>query len=414
MSARELPIAVRPPRLLPVAFGLMLLARLLYPFFNSPLNHLFSDPLRHWDNAGRFPTPSILGSIDPFLYQAWLFVLRRLSADSPPAIELACGVLCAALPYGWYRSLREIEGRERALCGALLIGAIPESISLYGYFMNETLLMALLGLCFWTTLRAARKRTPQAFALTALLWSCATFTRSIAAPMAASSLLWLWAVQDRKSLKAVLAVGCIALLAFPAAWHSSVKLGFAAPLGNFYFNEIYAVSGKRDIEVSYGREGSYHFGCPSFYAPSFYPWSPWTTERVGVATISVDLERGRTAWLEERQRMTRERTFPVWRDRLENLLYVLFSQNWPNSDPATLLGRLTLWTRWLWAPLIAYVALRLVQRRFRGVALLVPLCALGTVLLLLLQNEAIMEARFREPVDALLICAAWLKPRRAG
>ena len=46
------------------------------------------------------------------------------------------------MPYGWYRALREFQPRSWALGGALLIGLIPESISMYAYFMNETLLDA--------------------------------------------------------------------------------------------------------------------------------------------------------------------------------------------------------------------------------------------------------------------------------
>ena len=144
-------------RRLQAAFGLLLICRLLYPFFNSPLDHLFSDPLRHWENGANFLRPGIMGSADPLLYQAWIFALRNLSQGSAPTVLLGCGLLCAAMPYGWYRALREVASRRRALVGALLIGIIPESISLYAYFMNETLLLSLLGFCFWLTLRSRRK-----------------------------------------------------------------------------------------------------------------------------------------------------------------------------------------------------------------------------------------------------------------
>jgi hypothetical protein len=50
----------------------------------------------------------------------------------------------------------------------------------------------------------------------------------------------------------------------------------------------------------------------------------------------------------------------------------------------------------------------LLTRRYRGAANLMPLCAIGTITLLLLQNQGVMEARFREPVDAILVCSALL------
>ncbi len=393
-------------------FGLLLLVRLLYPFFNSPLDHLFSDPQRHWENGERFLHPDVMGSIDPFLYQFWIYALRQFAQGSAPTVLLVCGILCAAMPYGWYRALRELQSQERALAGALLIGLIPESIGIYGYFMNETLLLTLLGLCFWLTLRSHRKGTLGPYALAAAAWSCAAFTRTIAVPMAVSCLAWLWLTQTQKPHKALVAAACMLVLAIPAGWHTYAKLGFYSPLGNLYFNEIYSVSGRREIVANYGPDGRYNFGCPSFYNPTFYPFSSWTTDRVGVASIAIDLPQGRAAWKAEKERIARERTFPAWRQRMEDFAYALFGQSWPNSDHATVVGELTVWTRWLWAPLIAVVAVALLRRRYRGPAYLLPLCGLGTLALLLLQREGVMEARYREPIDAIVIASALLMTRR--
>jgi hypothetical protein len=394
-------------------FGAMLLTRLLYPFFNSPLSHLFSDPLRHWENGGRLLHPSIMGSSDPILFQVWIFAVRSVSGDSAPAVSLASGILCAAMPYGWYRALRELESRERALAGALIVALIPESISLYGYFMNETLLLALIGFCFWATLRAYRKRHVAAFALAVFLWFCAVFTRTIVLPMVAGCLAVLWVSQSQKIAKASAGVTLALLFIVPAGLHSRMQLHFFSPLGNAYFNEIYEASGAKEIVANYGPEGTYNFGCPSFYNPTFYPFSQWTTDRTGVASIAVDLTQGRAPWKAElervaRERAAQERVFPAWRQRMEAIVYTLFGQTWPNSDPDTWMGWLTLWSRWLWAPLILVVAAALVARRFTGAAYLLPVCGLGTVLLLVLQSESPMEARYREPVDAILVCSALL------
>jgi hypothetical protein len=389
-------------------WGFVLVARLLYPFFNSPLDHLFSDPQRHWENGQKFLDPGIMGSSDPYLYQVWIFLLQHLARGSTPTILLGCGFLCAMMPYGWYRALRELLPKSRALWGALLIGLIPESVSLYAYFMNETLLLSLLGFCFWSTLRSHRKKTLTAFALASVLWTGAAFTRTVAVPMAAGCLLWLWATQAQRFNKAAVAVALVVLAGVPAGLHGKAKLGYFAPLGNLYFNEIYSVSGAREIAVDYGPDGSYHFGCPSFYNPTFYPWSDWTTDRTGVVSIAVDLTRGRSGWTAEKARVEHQPLFPAWRRRKEDLLYLLFGQSWPNSDRASVAGWLTVWTRWLWAPLIAVVAYGACRRRFHAISWLFPAGALGTLGLLLLQSESVMEARYREPLDAILICSAWL------
>jgi hypothetical protein len=412
MGNRGTPAAAPMERSLERLFALLLLARLLYPFFNSPLDHLFSDPMRHWENGERFLHPAIMGSSDPYLYQLWIYGLRCVAQGMAPTVSLGCGILCAAMPYGWYRALRELQTRKRALAGALIIGLIPESIGLYAYFMNETLLLSLLGFCFWMTLRSNRKGTPSAYALAAVLWTCAAFTRTVALPMAAGCLVWLWATQNQKPSKALATAVILLVVAIPAGLHAEAKLGFFSPLGNLYFNEIYGVSGKREIEINYGPDGVYHFGSPSFYNPSFYPLSSWTTDRTGIVSVSIDPTQGRAAWMAEKQRVARERTFPAGRQRLEDLVYALFGQSWPNSDRSSLFGWLTVWTRWLWAPLIAVVATGLAGRRYRGAAYILPIAGLGTLALLLVQSEGVMEARYREPIDAILVCSALLMTSR--
>src|ERR1700722_17356051 len=116
------------------AFGVVLLRPLLFPFFDSPLLHLFSDPARHWSNGARLFAPDLIGAGDPFLYQLWIYLLRVLSHDDGPTVLLGCGLLCAAMPYGWYRALRELLPREWALASAVLIGLWPGFLGVYGYF----------------------------------------------------------------------------------------------------------------------------------------------------------------------------------------------------------------------------------------------------------------------------------------
>jgi len=58
------------------------------------------------------------------------------------------------------------------------------------------------------------------------------------------------------------------------------------------------------------------------------------------------------------------------------------------------------------------VAVAMWRGRYREPAIVVPLCALATLALLLLQSEGVMEGRFREPIDAILFCSAWLMSAR--
>ena len=387
-------------------FELLLTARLLVPFFDSPLQHLYSDPQRHWDNGAAFLHPNIMGSNDPYLYQLWLFALRWLATDNTPLIQLGCGLLCAAMPIGWYRALRELLPRSWALAGAIAIALLPESISFYAYFMNETLLMTLLGFCFWFTLRSWRKRTVSAYALASLVWTCAALTRTIVLPMAAGCVAALWLMQSQRPQKLVVTLLIAGALIVPAGLHARRNLYYFAPFGNLYFNSIYHDSGMHDIEVDYAAMGRFRFGAPSFYGPTYAPFSNWTTDRTGVAYITIDTTHGRADWKREQARIRAQRRFPVWRQRWEDFQYLLFGQEWPSSNSDTFLGLATLWGRWMWPPLMLFLIWAVVRGWFVARAWLMPLCGLGTIALLSLQTQGVTEGRFRLPVDAILAAAA--------
>jgi SAM-dependent methyltransferase len=388
------------------AFGTVLLWRLLFPFFDSPLLHLFSDPARHWANGGRFFTPDLIGAGDPFLYQLWIYLLRTVTQDDGPTVLLGCGLLCAAMPYGWYRALRELLPRRSALIGGVIIGLIPAFVGIYAYFMTETLLLTLTGFAFWATFRSARKRTLAAYVLASALWVCAIFTRSIALPMALLCLGMLWLTQSQRLAKALCTVVAFTLLAVPAGPHLRSTLGFFSPLGNLYLSQIYSASGNHDITINAGPLGGWGFGTPSFYNPTFYPFSKWTTDRVGTAHIAIDVSRGRETWLAEKKRIESLRSFPWRRQYEENLIYLLFGQSWPDNDPNALSGLASVWTRWLWPPLMLLVAWGALRQRYRGWEWLLPVCALGMLLSLAVQRDGIIEGRYRKPIDPVLVASA--------
>ncbi len=392
------------------AFGAVLVLRLLYPFFDSPLEHLYSDPLRHWDNGRNFLHPTVMGGGDPYGYQLWLFLLQGLAAQSNATILTGCGVLCAAMPYGWYRALRELLPREHALIGGVLIGLWPAFLAPYAFFMTETLLLTLTGFGFALTLRAARKRSSAAFAAACVVWLAASFTRVVIVPAALLCLAWLWARERHKLRHALLALCLTAAIAIPAGLHGRAALGYFAPLGNLYLNEIYYASGAKDIRIDYGPQGVYMFGSPSFYNPTFYPFSDWTTQRQGTFAISVDTRQGRADWKRELARARAQPWAVRWRDFAENLCFLAFGQAWPENG-ASRLSVLAVWSRWLWLPAVAWVIVAAVQRRFHGSGWLLPCAALLTLLLLTQEHEAIMEGRYRKPVEPIFLAAIVLSLR---
>jgi len=202
----------------------------------------------------------------------------------------------------------------------------------------------------------------------------------------------------------------------PAGLHCRAGLGFFSPVGNLYLNEIYRESGRKVIDLDFGPGGRFEFGSPSFFNPTFYPFSDWTTARTGAVQVSIDTQAGRAPWIAARARARAERSLPRLQDGWENLLYLGLGQPWPQNDPRTLLGYCSIWMRWVWPVLFAFVALGALQQRFRGADWLLPASALGMLALLSVQQQGVMEARFRMPVDPIFLAALavmWHRTRSA-
>jgi len=391
-----------------VLFTGVLVLRLLFPFFDSPFGHLYSDPLRHWENGRDFLHPGVMGSGDPYLFQLWLFCLRRIAGASSTAILAGCGALCAAMPYGWYRALRELVPRSPALMSAVVIGLWPAFLGPYAYFMTETLLLTLTGFGFWLTLRVLRKRSLGAFAVAFALWLAAIFTRIVLLPIAVMCLAPAWIAQPHKWRSLVLALLLTLAVSIPAGLHARSALGYFSPLGNLYLNEIYHASGARDIQIDYGPQGTYVFGSPSYYNPTFYPFSDWTTSRQGIFAITVDTQRGRADWRRWLSAARAQGAGVRLRDFGENLCYLLFGQAWPDNDRATLVGWLEVWLRWFFLPIILLTTLAMARGVYRGREWLLPACALMGLLLLAVQREGIMEGRYRKPIEPIFLAALTL------
>ena len=349
--------------------------RLLFPFFNSPLRRLYSDPLRHWQTGQEFLHPTVMGSGDPYFYQLWLFVLQHIAGDSRAAILTGCALLCAAMPYGWYRALREFLPRLPALRSSVLIGLWPAFLGIYGYFMTETMVLTLTGFGFALTLRAARKRNWQAFAAACAVWLAAIFTRIVILPVALLCLLWALAQQPQKRRCALAALLLSASVAIPAGLHTRSALGYFAPLGNLYLNEIY------HAEQQQGHPDRLRLaGCLQV----------WQSELLQPHLLPVleldDFPAGRVH-AQDRYAARPRRLAPsaqriphqAWRTRVrdfgENLCYLFFGQAWPDNDRRTLVGSLAVWMRWLLLPIVLWTVVAVMQGLYRGREWLVPGCA---------------------------------------
>ena len=105
-----------------VVLGALILAgcllRLIDPFYHNPAFHLFSDPLRHWDNARMPLAPSPMALLDPPFFQVWLSIVQKWTLGHPTLIAIYAATMSLVTPWLWYRFLREmLTSRRLAMLG---------------------------------------------------------------------------------------------------------------------------------------------------------------------------------------------------------------------------------------------------------------------------------------------------------
>ena len=283
------------------------------------------------------------------------------------------------MPYGWYRALRELMPRLPALRAAVLIGLWPPFLGGYAYFMTETLLLTLTGFAFALTLRALRRRRYGRVAarLRALARRLFHAHRG-AADRRGLPAVGLAAAAAQAAVAACWRAMLSLVLIIPAGLHARAALGYFAPLGNLYLNEIYHAGNNKSIQIDFGPQGVYIFGSPSYYNPTFYPFSDWTTSRHGRAEHQHRYaQRPRRLAPQRWQQMPPRSWSARWHDFAENLCYLLFGQSWPDNDR----GSIVCWLSSLVALAVRAdralgVALAAGRGWYRGREWLLPLCAL--------------------------------------
>lgn len=396
--------------------------RFQWAFSHNPLDYLFSDPARHYENGKRFFNPTFMGSVDPFLYQLYLWLVITISNQQSWIISMITGLLAASMPLFWYLFLKEMLPRSWAAIGCLVIAITPSLAVIYGYFMNETLLLNLMGLAFWLTWRSLRIRTFHSFVLAAFVWSLASITRFIAFPMACACLAYLMWRQREYIFRPLTVVICFTLLSIWPMLHSYKVLHVYAPFGFSLLAKVYAASGAKIVDMHTDHPGAFYtFSSPSLYGPGpLEPLHPWQSPRQGTYTFRVDLEKGDKDWKRALKAAQEQNLYGFFKQLKENILLFTFDESWPDStertdyNPYLLLNRQL---RWMWAPLIALSFIALVpflrtrpacdQRFFL-------LLTLMLISLMFVQQNGVMEGRYRKPLEPLLLVSAVVVIRHFG
>ena len=394
------------------------IARFIVPFIHNPINALWSDPGRWWKYASTGIQVEPLTFMDPIFYQMWLSFVAKFTLEIPELTGLYAALLSASMPWLWYRFFRELLPSKRtAMIGWALIACLPSWIGIYSYFMTETLLLNLLGLSLWMSWRSKRKRDVASFALAAFFWCLAGLTRGIAAPLAAAVTIFVWLRMDKKIASAMAASVIIILILGVLSYRSYVQTGMVAPLGQPHINRIYAESGKEQIIINYYSSGSnlhyqYNWGSSSIQLAPLEPFSDWGSSRVGSGdvTVMIDLDNLSESWALAKHKvdMTKPPVIPLL---MENIIYIFFGPSWPDINKDHFFELMSIWSRFIWAPLFIIAIVLLIQMIRRGEGENARPLLAALILWFLIQGLSMIsinEGRYRKPIEGFIITAVLL------
>lgn len=387
--------------------------RVEHVFTFNPVEHIWSDTQRHWEQGTESLRRDPMAMTDPVMYQIYIGILGKLTLGEPFLVALYTAVLACLTPWIWYRFARELlADRLHATAAWAAVSILPSWITIYGYFMQETLLLPLLGAALYASWRCRRKQTVASFVLMAALWALAGLTRGIAIPVAAVVSTWLWVVQPQKIQKALFSFLLLTLILGPLAYRSYAVMNMISPHGIGQLVALYLKSGKREIHVHYIREDgaqwNYWFGSPSTGEKPLAPLSDWTTSREGRVHARIQIANGAEDWgtALDRYPLTLSRYLSLTG---ENLIYLFFGSSWPDNNRERTLEKVQHHSRWLWAPLtlIVFLVTALYWRRLRGERML-PSLLLVWFLVQGVLPIAVNEGRYRKPFEGMLLMHAML------
>jgi hypothetical protein len=393
----------------------------------NPAAQIWSDMARHWQAGIRPLDAGPMSLIDPVGYQLYLAAMAKLTLGSPLLVAYWTALLSVTGPWLWYLFLRELlPGKNWALAGWAMLAALPSWAGIYSYFMQETLMLPLLGAALWATWRARRKGDSASFAIAVAAWLAAGLTRGICLPLGAVAMGTLWFQQDGKLAKSALAACLLAVVFAPLAGRSWSGAHLVSPHGIGGLAHLYLVAGTRSMAVDFTRSAGrerwhYEFVSPSMNHAPLAPWSNWPRPREGDTRFSIDLDKGAADWRAARDGL------PAWQGEravrltAENLVHLFVGPSWPDADIEGKLrrdvGQWSYWMRWLWAPLTIACLAGLVLRWRRQRDWLLP-ALLGTWILVQgVLPLSLNEGRYRKPFEGLLIAqclalVAGTRPRR--
>ncbi len=402
--------------------GLGIVFRLVNPFFNNPFDFIQSDPMRHFLSAKEClqngdQAWTVYEILDPPGYQIWLSTVLRITGGDRSALAIYAGGLSILTTWFWYQWMKLSVGDKRyALAGYAWLSLLPDWTRVFQFYLQETLVLPLVGLSLWLTWETARLPSMPKFVGTGVAWGCTLLTKIIALPMAAVSLAWLcWNTApdlrspEFKKLKMPLIAILISMMIYalgPIKIFNRIHTFVPIPGGDFH--QVYYESGKEylkyqikflDVRLGY-KIYNMEAGYPSLNLQLPPPFD-WKTTRTGICNTVVDYTLGFGNYVPRSQMSFQDRLHYTW----ENIVYFFLGLSWPEdlnlrADALGIYGEMMKAVRFIWLPLtLAIVFLIIKKRRLDVMTVLFSV----SLVFFLFQQSAFMEARYKKPWEGLAI-----------
>jgi hypothetical protein len=415
------------PRRTRLLHGLLLLSILAASIYRvwlifrfNPVDHIWSDPQRHWEQGIDALRSDPMTLIDPVVYQLYIGILGKLTLKSPLLVAYWTSLLSIVGPWLWYRFLRELLPgsalKAWTLAGWAIFAALPSWSAIYSYFMQETLMIPLLGAALWATWRCRRKGDLASFLVAVIAWILAGLTRGICIPLAAVAMTWIWLVQGGKWPRAAWSLAILVAILGPLTIRAYQTTGLLAPNGSGAMVQLYSRSGAEGYQIGFTRQGArweYGFTSPAVLKPPFAPFSDWRSSRRGIVRFDIDMDAGSRDWNVARERITWDIDTAL-RLTADNLILLFFSESWPDTNLERDIGKINYWLRWLWAPLgLIVLVLTVIFWRHQRERML-PVLILTWFVVQGVFPLAVNEGRYRKPFEGLLLAQGVLLAATLG
>lgn len=396
-----------------VALAMSIGVRCVNIMMHAPTDFVITDPARHWEFGTQPLSENPFTAIDPIGYQLWLSIVGKITMGDRAAIIAYSILLTCTTLWVWYRFVLEVSHDGLlSLWVAALTSWLPDTITIYSYYMIESVLLPIVGIACWTTWKAARSTTWESRIWPIVLWTVSCLFKLAAFPLAVVAIAYLLISQRDRRFK-TLAVGgvCMLCLCLPVAYRSKLLLNVWSPFGLTAMNQVYWESEARHVDLDIFSERSeqlwgYSFTTPTVDEKPFAPLSNWTSTRSGRVYVSVRTAQGLTDWTKAlaAHRPGTARLLRLWR---ENLIFLFWGKAWPAYHFERLWESLGLASRWIWMPLVVWVLYLTVRNRNAPpLDLLLPVMTLVTWAAFVVLPSAPMEGRYRLILEPLTVIAA--------